>query len=143
MWKAGMIALTLVLVLGCQYLAPIGPIMQLGVMWMNGEAHKYYNTDQETIAVAMREVLKKLDLPIVSEEEDGEILHIRAGDKDRFKIKLNAVRERTTKVSIRVNTMGDKEYAEMIYRHLDSKAGVVQFMSLKELNTAMERRRRN
>lgn len=125
-------------VVGCPYLAPIGPIVQLGVMWVEGEAHKYYNTDQLTIYGATKTALAELDLAITEEYTEGDTIYVKAGDKDRFKIKIHAVRENTTKLSIRVDFMGDKPYAEMLYRHVDAQKDVVQFVSVEELNTAME-----
>jgi hypothetical protein len=133
-------AFLLVGVVGCEFIAPIGPIVQLGIMWVEGEAHKYYNTDQETIHQATLVALKELDLVVNKEESsnDGETIYINAGDKDRFKIKIHAVREKTTKLSVRVDIMGDKPYAEMLYRHVDKQKDVVQFVTVEELNTALE-----
>ena len=141
MWKLMMVIL-LVTVAGCNLIAPIGPIIQLGIMWIEGEAHKYYNTDQETIHRATLAALKELDLVINKEEEKDGTIYINAGDADRFKIKIYAVREKTTKLSIRVNIMGDQPYAEMVYRHVDDQKDVEQFVTLKELNTALEDRAR-
>lgn len=129
-----------VVVAGCNFVAPIGPIIQLGVMWVEGEAHKYYNTDQETIHQATLAALQELDLVVNKEEEKDDMIYINAGDKDRFKIKIYAVREKTTKLSVRVDLMGDKPYAEMLYRHVDKQKDVEQFVTLKELNTALEER---
>lgn len=127
---------------GCQYMNPIGPIIQIGVYWLEGEAHKYYNSDQETIHRATIATLKELKLPITKDEKQSDYIYILAGDDDRFKIKIRAVREEITKLSIRVNTFGDKPFAELIYRHVDQQPGVEQFTTLVELNEAMDKRRR-
>ena len=87
---------------------------------------------------AVKSALKELELPIKHEEKKGDTVYIKAGEGDRFSIKLHAVRPKTTKLSIRVNIMGDHPYAEMIYRHVDKQAGVEQFVSLKELNASLE-----
>jgi len=47
-----------------------------------------------------------------------------------------------TKLSIRVNTWGDRPYAEMIFRHVDREEGVKDFVTVKELNTALQERKR-
>lgn len=127
---------------GCALVNPIGPITQLGIMWYEGEAHKYYATPQEKIHSAVKVVLAKFTLPIKEETINGETVYIKAGDDDRFKIKISSVRQNVTKLSIRVNIMGDKPYAEMIYRHVDQQQGVEQFASLVELNTAVEKQQR-
>ena len=123
--------------LGCASFDPISPLIQIGVYWMEGEAHKYYHTEQSVLLPALRATLIELDLSIFKEEQKGDTTYIKAGDDDRFKIKVHAVRAETTKVSIRVNTFGDKPYTEMIYRHLDAQPGVEQFVSIEELQAAM------
>ncbi len=131
----------MLLMTGCELFNPIGPIIQLGVMWVNGEATKYYNVDQQTLLRATKDTLKELEFPIQEEKEDGNVYYIVAGDKgeDRFKIKVTAVRHNVTKLSIRVNFMGDKPYAEMIYRHVDAQQNIIQFTSLTDLNEAVNK----
>lgn len=131
------------LFVGCPLLAPIGPIVDIGVFWLEGEAHKYYNTDQQTIYVSVQNVLNnELKIPITENQKMGEYIWIKAGDTDQFKIKIHHVRDNITKLSIRVNNFGDKPYAEMIYRHVDAQPGVIQWTSIDELNAAMKSRRR-
>lgn len=132
----------MLLVTGCEMFNPIGPIIQIGTMWMNGEAQKYYNTEQTPMIQAVKDVLKALDMPIQKEEENGAVYYIQAGDKgsDRFKIKITAVRHNVTKLSIRINTLGDKPYAEMIYRHVDIQPGIKTFMTTVELNKAVNKK---
>ena len=141
MWK-WIVGAVLLVTVGCDFIAPIGPIIQLGIMWVEGEAHKYYNTDQATICTATKAALKELDLAVTKEEKKGDTIYIVAGDKERFKIKIYAVRDKTTKLSIRVDFMGDKPYAEMVYRHVDKQKDVEQFVTIEALNTALEDRPR-
>lgn len=132
----------LTLVVGCQLFNPIAPIIQIGIMWYEGEAHKYYATKQETIHEATKAVLAKFTLPIVEEKVDGNTIYIQAGDDDRFKIKITSVRENVTKLSIRINIMGDKPYTEMLYRHIDEYNGVEQFATVTSLNDALDNQKR-
>ena len=141
MWRLLLITALCVTMAGCSMLI-LSPIIQLGVFWMDREAQKYYNADQEVLYAATRNALNELEFPITEVNQDEEIWVISANADDRFRIKLNPVRYNVTKVSILVNTLGDKPYAEMIYRHIDSQEGVVQFASLDELNTAVEERPR-
>tara|TARA_Y100000034_G_C6860581_1_gene391604 strand:- start:906 stop:1385 length:480 start_codon:yes stop_codon:yes gene_type:complete len=140
---------------GCEFFNPIGPIIQIGVMWIEGEAHKYYNTDDDTILVATKTVLRDLKFSIVEENQQDGYYWIKAVDNSRtvtlsngetaastFKIKVREVKERITKLSIRVNTFGDHPYVEMIYRHVDKQPGVIQFTTTKELNAAYHKRGR-
>lgn len=125
---------------GCG-LNPIAPIIQLGLRWHDGEAQKYYATEQTKIYEATKATLAEFKFPILEEKIKDNIIYLKAGDDDRFRIKITEVRENVTKLSIRINVMGDKAYAEMIYRHVDKYPDVEQFASVTSLNDAMERQR--
>jgi len=120
----------------------VGPIINIGIFWMNREAHKYYATEYDTMEASIRIVLNELEMAVQEDYVDDGILHLVVDEDSRFRIKLNPVRHNVTKVSILVNTLGDKPYAEMIYRHIDAQPGVEQFTTVEELNTAMETQRR-
>lgn len=141
MWKNTLLLLLLLAsgAGGCQYFNPIGPLFSLGVMWYDGEAKKYYNTDQKTIDASVKFALKELEIPFTEEKTDGNTISIRAGGngEDRFKIKIVMVKPHTTRLAIRVNIMGDKPYAEMIFRHVDNQPGVKTYNNLKVLNRDM------
>lgn len=142
MWKylTALAVVSLLAFTGCELFNPIGPIIQIGIYWLEGEAHKYYATDQQTLHQATKTVLAEFKLPILNESVKGNTIHMKAGDGDKFKIKIVAVRQGVSKLSIRVNTFGDKPYAEMIYRHIDKQPGIQQFATTAELNDAMQRR---
>jgi hypothetical protein len=130
----------LLMPIGCSKINPVTPIMTLGILWYQGEAQKYYATEQLALVEATKNVLNEFKLPIKSEVVEDNLVIIKAGDDDKFKIKIADVRENVSKLSIRVNTFGDKPYAELIFRHVDSQPNVQQFASLNELNDAMEKR---
>jgi len=134
---------------GCVPINPISPIIQLGVMWYEGEAHKYYNADSETLEKAVRETIKELDFMITKEYRKDQTLYLYVDDGtvaetpeqnngNRFKMKVTKIRYNITKLSIRINTWGDKPYTEMFYRHVDGKPGIKQFATLMDLNEAVE-----
>lgn len=142
-----------VAVTGCDIFNPIGPIIQLGVFWSQGEAHKYYNTDQDTMVSAVKATLRDLDFAILEEGPYDDYYWIKATDgsqvsvngemvESHFKIKVREVKVNITKLSIRVNTFGNRPYVEMIYRHVDKQPGVEQFTTAKGLNAAYEKRNR-
>ena len=147
MLKQFLIAVTIIACSGCQeIIAPIGPIISLGVLWHQGEASKYYATDQAVMHRSTKAVLEELKIHVSYEEIDDRTITIKAGGEekrdDRFKIKVIAVREGITKICIRVNNFGDKEFAELIYRHIDKQQGVEQFASVTSLNEAVNNQRR-
>ena len=140
---------------GCQFFNPIGPLIQIGIMWIEGEAHKYYNTNDEAILAATKTVLNDLKFSIIEESQEDDYYWLKVVDNSRvitlengetalstFKIKIREVKEDITKLSIRVNTFGDRPYAEMIYRHVDKQPEIIQFVTEKELNAAYNKRGR-
>jgi stress response protein SCP2 len=141
MFRKAIMAL-LITFIGCDAFNPIGPIIQFGLFWKQGEATKYYATEADVLLVATKEVLKEFKFPIKSEETKDRTVTIKAGDDDNFKIQVTAVRDNVSKLSIRVNTFGDKPYAELIYRHVDQKQGIEQFASVTALNAAVEGQKR-
>lgn len=127
---------------GCAIMAPIAPIVSLGIMWVNGEAAKYYATDIDIVHQATKNVLDEFKLKIIEEKAENNSVYIKAGDDDKFKITIVATRENVTKLLIRVNIMGDKAYAELLYRHIDEQPGIRQFVTVEELNSALTRQNR-
>ncbi len=111
-----------VLAFGCQSFDPIGPAIGLALRWKDGEAIKYYANDKSAVLDALRLSLRELDLGIVSEETDGLSTTIRIGTlrTTRMKIVVKQTNSKVTRVGIRVNTFGDKPYAELICRTADS-----------------------
>ena len=153
--RMSMVVMTALLVAmsGCEFINPIGAIIQVGVFWLEGEAHKYYNTDQGTMVSAVKTTLEDLRFTILEESPYDNYYWIKATDgskvsingkmtESHFKIKIREVRDRITKLSIRVNTFGNRPYVEMIYRHVDKQPGVKQFATAEGLNAAYRERNR-
>jgi hypothetical protein len=134
---------------GCSAMFLMGPIMEIGIMWVNGEAHKYYYNDKSVTEKAVRAVLKDMEFVIEKDYNKGKITYINADNakdkkegkdrrKDVFKIKIDPVRHNVTELSIRVDTMGDHPYAELIYREVDKHKGMRCFNSVDQLQAAFE-----
>ena len=117
------------LVLGCAAAVPLagvsGGAVNLAIFWCNNEGRKYYEYDAETIHRAAKQALEKMGQPITSDTTK----EIKAGAKDRLKIKIEERQPRITKLSCRVNTLGDKEMGELFFRYVDDQLNVVQFDS--------------
>jgi hypothetical protein len=106
----------------------VRPIVTGVVMWYQGEAHKYYNEEAHVLYRATKTSLRELDYPISRDEPNKEGgYYIIAGDKDKFKITIKQVKPHITEVSVRVNFMGDKPYAELLYRQIDSNTNSIDF----------------
>jgi len=106
----------------------ISPIVTGVIMWKDGEAHKYYNEEAHTLYRATKISLKELDHPIIKEEPYRDCgYYIVAGEGDKFKITIRQVKPHITEVKIRINFMGDKPYAELVYRQIDSNTNTIEF----------------
>jgi hypothetical protein len=64
---------------------------------------------------------------ITEDNPDEEDFYLSVGENDRFKVKIIKIEENITRVSIRVNFMGDKPYAELLYKHIDNELGIIEF----------------
>lgn len=142
MFKFLIISCFLIVSVGCEILSPISAIVELGIKWKEGEAQKYYATPQDQIYRSLKIVLDDLSIPITNESTDENVISIKAGDDDKFKINVISVRDKVTKLTIRVNFMGDKPYAEMLFRNIDKQKGVEQFTTVAQLNNSLKNQSR-
>lgn len=108
-----------------------------GVMyWKNGESHKYYKFDTSTLHQATLRAIKKLQLTVKSDEQiplsksrKGTISGYRLiiTNNDKLKIRIRSVELNISEVTIRVNILGDKPYAKLVYDTIDNELCVVEF----------------
>lgn len=105
----------------------ISPIVTGVILWKEGEAHKYYNDDIKVIYRSTKSALKDLGYEITKDESRKEGYYIVAGKEDRFKISILKTKPHITEVKIRVNFMGDKPYAELVYRQIDTNTDSIYF----------------
>jgi hypothetical protein len=115
-------------VFGCS-VAPfvVSPIVTGVIMWKQGEAKKYYNEEIDVIYRSVKHSLVDLEYKILKDEKVRDGYFITSGEKDKFKIKIRMVKAKITEVSIRINMMGDKPYAELLYNHIDANTNTIYF----------------
>lgn len=106
----------------------VSPIVTGVTMWHEGMAHRYYNEESRTLYRATKTALKELNHPITKDEptRDGGY-YLIAGDEDRFRITIRPVKPHITEVKIRINLMGDKPYAELVYSQIDLNTNSIEF----------------
>jgi hypothetical protein len=113
---------------GCELAPFIGPAVNIYVAWAEGEAHAYYVTDGKTAYGAVKRALRELDYPITTDDDNGDgQYYLVADSRDRFKITVEQVEPYVTQISIRINFMGDKPYAELIYQKLEAELDVIDY----------------
>ena len=112
---------------GCVAAPFISPIVTGVIIWKQGEAHKYYNEPIEAMYKNTKNSLKQLDLPIKTDEKTRDGYYIVAGENDRLKIKIREASKTITGVSIRINFMGDKPFAEVVYAEIDANTNTINY----------------
>lgn len=112
---------------GCEVAPFVSPIVTGVVIWYEGEAHKYYYEEPSTLYRSTKLALKELEHPITTDEVRNGNYYIVAGDDDKFKITIRKVKPHISEVKIRINFMGNKPYAELLYTHIDNNLNTIDF----------------
>lgn len=111
---------------GCSPSLLIGPIVTGVTYWVQGESHRYFSENKEIIFKATKHVLEENNLKINKEYVKNNIYYINAGSYNKFRIKIESF-ENVTKLNIRINTFGDKDYAELLYQQIEEKSNIIYY----------------
>lgn len=113
---------------GCGPEVLIGPAINFFLVWKEGEAHKCYRHDSATVYRAAKRALREMDISIVEDEDNaGPNYYFIAGENDRFKVSIDRIEDKISRLSVRINFMGDKQYAELFYQKVDEELDTIQF----------------
>ena len=112
---------------------PISPIVNFYIAWKEGEAHKHYRWDTKTMYKTVKRSLRNLDYEVLKDQDTNNGYYIVAGANDKFKIKIVGIESEITKISIRINFMGDKPYAELIYKEIDEQINIIEYTKRRKL----------
>jgi len=105
----------------------IGPAVTGVIYWVNGDAHKYYEENLEVVYRSTKHALNELNLSITKDEPKDNSYYILAGGENRFSIHITKAEKNLTKLSIRINILGDKDMAELIYKKVDNQLDTIIF----------------
>lgn len=129
--KRILLILPLLLLCGCgtTIIDPISPIINGYIIWSDGEATKYYQYDSQVIHRSVKKSLTDMGLKITRDDPPDAAgnYYITAGEKQRFKIKIKQVQSNICKMQVRINFLGDKPYAELLFGKVDTDIGVIHF----------------
>ena len=104
----------------------VGTAYEGYVGWKGYQAVKYYAEDMGTIQRAVMQSSQQLHLKIVhkSKEENGYSLELKC--KEPLQIEILPFEKKVTKVMIKVNLGGDKQFAEFFYHRIDANLAKVR-----------------
>jgi hypothetical protein len=112
---------------GCGPEILIGPIVTGVIYWVNGEAHKYYESESDIVYRSTKHALRELDQEITRDTEKNGQYKIIAGNENRFSISIEKADKNITRLNIRINYIGDKDFAELIYKKVDEQINIIEF----------------
>lgn len=116
---------------GCAAIPILGPVVNLYIVWKNGEAQMYYESDSLTLYESTVRMLQNDGIEFESEDKGDGNYYILAKATDDIKITINKIEDRVTVVKIRINVMGDKPYAELLYKKLSEEINVIEYDEVK------------
>lgn len=115
-------------IFGCSVVPFVqGPIVTGIIMWKQGEARKFYNEELDVMHRSTKHALEDLSHKIFKDESSKDGFYIVAGDRDKFKIHIKTIKAKITEVRIRINIMGDKPYADLLYGRIDANTNTIYF----------------
>ena len=87
-----------------------------GIIWVKGKLEQDVNASMSKVHQASVTALKKLELPIISDKKDKMTAKIESeySDGKHVWVDLNQISNTSTKISIRVGTLGDEVRSRQI-----------------------------
>lgn len=144
--KAFIAAVCLFLFAGCAAVSPlssIGPAVQGYIYWKEGEARKYFKrTPQDVYSAIKLTVLNDLKHEVVSEMRLNGYDMITRSQNHKFHIHVEQTDPMISVCKVRIDFMGDKPYAELLYRSMDKYLGTETIGVIEETNNGEVRERR-
>jgi hypothetical protein len=111
---------------GCEPTMIIGPIVTGVTYWIQGESHRYFAENKEIILNTTKHVLIENKLEIKNQYTKNNVYYMDAGVRNRFKIKIETI-DNFTRLSMRINTFGDKDYTELLYKQIEEKCSTIYY----------------
>lgn len=134
------------LFVGCEMINPfaiIGPAVQGYIYWREGEARKYYkNSPEEVFSAIKLTVLNDLKHEIVTEQRINGYEMLTKSQNHKFLIRVEQTDPMVSVCKIRIDFMGDKPYAELLYRSMDKYLGATTIGVVEETPEGKRRLRK-
>lgn len=109
-------------------LSPVENVVKGITYWNEGEASRFYEEEPIRVFQAMKQTLEELEIPITYSARKNNTFRIVAGEKNRFDIWIMPKENsKLTKVTNRINYLGDKSFAELIYKKIDKQLDIIYY----------------
>lgn len=119
------------IIFGCAGLVPIVPVMGTiydgYVGWKEHQSVKYYAADINTIHRAVMLSSQQLNLKVVrkkSKIKKGHALEVKC--KEPLQIEILPFERKVTKVVIKIELLGDKQFAHFFYQRIDANVARIR-----------------
>jgi hypothetical protein len=96
------------------------------VGWKDHQAVKYYAADVVTMRRAVLQSSQQLHLKIVRKSADINRHSLELKCKEPLQIEISKFEKKVTKVMIKVNLGGDKQFAEFFYNRIDANLAKIR-----------------
>ena len=117
------------IICGCSilpFIPVVGTFYDGYIGWKGHQAVKYYAEDMATMRRAVMQSSQQLHLKIVrkSTNANGHSLELKC--KEPLQIEILPFEKKVTKVMIKINLGGDKQFAEFFYHRIDANIAKVR-----------------
>jgi hypothetical protein len=104
----------------------VGTVYDGYVGWKGHQAVKYYAEDVGTIQRAVMQSSQQLHLKIIQKSKDASGRSLELKCKEPLQIEILPFEKKITKVMIKINLGGDKQFAEFFYHKIDANLAKVR-----------------
>jgi hypothetical protein len=98
----------------------VGTVYDGYVGWKGHQAVKYYAEDLATMRRAVMRSSKQLNLKLVNKSTAEKGYSLELACKEPLQIDILPFEKKVTKVMIKVNLFGDKQFADFVYQTIDA-----------------------
>ncbi len=108
---------------GCSilpFIPVVGTVYDGYIGWKGHQATKYYAEDVGTIHRAVMRSSQQLHLKIVRNSTDANRHFLELKCKEPLQIEILPFEKKVTKVMIKINLGGDKQFADFFYHRIDA-----------------------
>ena len=124
---------------GCGIVSPfqaIGPVINTIAYWKNGEGHAVYNFNEDIVYRSTKRAIEKMGFSIDYEKiygKDDQNYKIIFIQENKIKVTIQRKDVNISKVNIRLNTFGDKDFGEMLFKNIEKDINTVTFNASGEI----------